>query len=121
MRLHACDADSGRMGWHGLLSAYGGSTVSGVQCVALHGVRVLPNAQRQWASTSWHGHATGISAGHPLAVCSLVCVYVCVRHGGLSGWMCGMLVLRSVTTVSVFRHQLAASGVRVTCSCGVGV
>ena len=22
-------------------------------------MRVLPNAQRQWASTSWHGHATG--------------------------------------------------------------
>jgi len=56
----------------------GGSTVSGVQRGALHGVRVLPNAQGQWASTSWHGHATGINADAPLAVCSLVCVCVCV-------------------------------------------
>jgi hypothetical protein len=91
----------------------GGSTVSGVQRGALHGVRVLPNAQGQWASTSWHGHATGINADAPLAVCSLVCVCVCVRHGGLSAWVCSVLVLCSVTTVSVFRHQLAASGVCV--------
>ena len=49
---------------------------------ALHGVGVLPNAQRQQASTSWHGHATGNSIGSA-ETCASDHVCVCVSRRSL--------------------------------------
>ena len=59
--------------------------------------------------TSWHSHATGSAVGALLTSRDLMCECVCGTVISLCDWGGDVLMLCSVTTVSVFEHQLAAS------------